>query len=157
MHILAAGHPNWSPSVLTLSARDNIGLDALWEKITERHAALLESGALTERRADQAISWMREIFDQRLLAAFKGGRRAAHHVQGLEDKVVPPSQAEQMLEAVRAKGLPVAYVAYEGEQHGFRQSKNIKHAMESELYFYSKIFGFELADPVEPVEIENLD
>ena len=87
LHILAAGHPNWEPSVLTLSARDNLGLDVLWEKITERHAALVESGALMERRADQAISWMREIFEQRLLAAFKGSRRAARHVQALEDKV----------------------------------------------------------------------
>ena len=54
LHILAAGHPNWSPSVLTMSARDNLGLDTLWEKITERQNTLLESGALMERRADQA-------------------------------------------------------------------------------------------------------
>jgi dipeptidyl aminopeptidase/acylaminoacyl peptidase len=61
-----------------------------------------------------------------------------------------------MFEALRAKGLPVAYIGYEGEQHGFRQSKNIKHALDAELYFYSKIFGFELADPIEPIHIENL-
>jgi dipeptidyl aminopeptidase/acylaminoacyl peptidase len=76
--------------------------------------------------------------------------------QGLEDKVVPPNQAEKMVEAMRAKGLPVAYVAFEGEQHGFRQAKNIKRALEAELYFYSRVFGFELAEPVELVEIENL-
>ncbi len=76
--------------------------------------------------------------------------------QGLEDKVVPPNQAEMMFEAVRRKGLPVAYVPFEGEQHGFRQAKNIKRALDAELYFYSKVFGFELADPVEPVKIENL-
>ena len=40
--------------------------------------------------------------------------------QGLEDKVVPPDQSEMMADAVRAKGLPVAYLAFEGEQHGFR-------------------------------------
>lgn len=77
--------------------------------------------------------------------------------QGLEDKIVPPDQSQKMFEAVRAKELPVAYVAYEGEQHGFRQAKNIKHSLDSELYFYSKIFKFELADKVEPVKIENLD
>jgi len=76
-------------------------------------------------------------------------------LQGLEDKVVPPSQAELMFEAVRAKGLPVAYLPFEGEQHGFRQAKNIKRALEAELYFYAQIFGFDLADPIEPVEIEN--
>jgi dipeptidyl aminopeptidase/acylaminoacyl peptidase len=76
--------------------------------------------------------------------------------QGLEDKVVPPNQAEMMFEAVRAKGLPVAYLPFEGEQHGFRRAENIKRALDAELYFYSKVFGFELADPVEPVPIENL-
>jgi dipeptidyl aminopeptidase/acylaminoacyl peptidase len=77
-------------------------------------------------------------------------------LQGLEDKIVPPSQAEIILEAVRAKGLPVAYLPFEGEQHGFRRAENIKRAMEAELYFYGKIFGFEPADEIEPVEIENL-
>ena len=76
--------------------------------------------------------------------------------QGLEDKVVPPDQAETMVDAIRAKRIPVAYVAFAGEQHGFRQAKNIKRALDGELYFYSKVFGFELAEPVEPVEIENL-
>ena len=76
--------------------------------------------------------------------------------QGLEDKVVPPDQAETMVEAIRAKGIPVSYVAFAGEQHGFRQAKNIKRALDGELYFYSKVFGFNLAEPVEPVAIENL-
>ncbi len=76
--------------------------------------------------------------------------------QGLEDKVVPPNQAEKMVDAVRAKKLPVAYLAFEGEQHGFRKAENIKRVLEAELYFYSKVFGFELADSVEPVQIENL-
>ena len=76
--------------------------------------------------------------------------------QGLEDKVVPPDQAEKMVDAIRAKRIPVSYVAFAGEQHGFRQAKNIKRTLDGELYFYSKVFRFELAEPVEPVEIENL-
>ncbi len=76
--------------------------------------------------------------------------------QGLEDKVVLPNQAEMMVEALRAKGLPVAYVPFEGEQHGFRRAENIKRALDGELYFYSRVFGFVPADPVEPVVIENL-
>ena len=76
--------------------------------------------------------------------------------QGLEDKVVPPNQAEKMVEGLRSKGIPVAYVAFEGEQHGFRQAKNIKHALDAELYFYSRVFGFELAEPIEPVEIAGI-
>ncbi len=76
--------------------------------------------------------------------------------QGLDDKVVPPNQAELMVAALRAKGLPVAYVAFAGEGHGFRKAENIKRALDGELYFYARVFGFELADPVEPVSIENL-
>lgn len=76
--------------------------------------------------------------------------------QGLEDKVVPPNQAEMMVEALRKKGVPVAYVPFEGEQHGFRRAENIKRALDGEIYFYSRVFGFELADKVEPLAIENL-
>jgi dipeptidyl aminopeptidase/acylaminoacyl peptidase len=77
-------------------------------------------------------------------------------LQGSEDKVVPPNQAEMMFAAVRAKGIPVAYILFEGEQHGFRRAENIKRALDAEVYFYARIFGFQLADPVEPVPIANL-
>ena len=77
-------------------------------------------------------------------------------LQGLEDQIVPPNQAEMMFQAVREKGLPTAYLAFEGEQHGFRQSKNIKRALESEFYFYSKVFGYEPADSIAGIPIENL-
>jgi dipeptidyl aminopeptidase/acylaminoacyl peptidase len=76
--------------------------------------------------------------------------------QGLEDKIVPPNQAEMMVAALRAKKLPVAYLAFEGEQHGFRRAETIQRTLEAELYFYSRIFGFPLAEPVAPVPIENL-
>jgi len=76
--------------------------------------------------------------------------------QGLDDKVVPPSQAEMMVDALREKGLPFAYLAFEGEGHGFKKAETIQRALSAELYFYAQVFGFELAEPVEPVEIENL-
>jgi dipeptidyl aminopeptidase/acylaminoacyl peptidase len=77
-------------------------------------------------------------------------------LQGLDDEVVPPNQAEAMVAALRAKGVPVAYLPFEGEQHGFRRADNIKRALDAELYFYSRVFQFELAEPLEPVEIDNL-
>jgi dipeptidyl aminopeptidase/acylaminoacyl peptidase len=77
-------------------------------------------------------------------------------LQGLEDRVVPPSQTETMVQALRDKGIPVAYLPFEGEQHGFRRAENIKRALDAELYFYSRVFGFELAEPLDPVTIENL-
>jgi dipeptidyl aminopeptidase/acylaminoacyl peptidase len=76
--------------------------------------------------------------------------------QGLEDRVVPPAQAEAMAAALRAKGLPFAYLAFEGEQHGFRKAETIQRTLEAELYFYARVFGFPLADDIAPVEIENL-
>jgi dipeptidyl aminopeptidase/acylaminoacyl peptidase len=76
--------------------------------------------------------------------------------QGLDDRVVPPNQAEEMVAALRKKGVPVAYVPFDGEGHGFRQAENIKRALEAELYFYARVFGFELPEPVEPVEIFNM-
>lgn len=76
--------------------------------------------------------------------------------QGLDDKVVPPNQAVTMFEALRKKGIPVAYIPFEGEQHGFRKAENIKRALDAELYFYSRVFGFPLPDALSPVKIENM-
>ncbi|WP_204102633.1 MULTISPECIES: S9 family peptidase [Spirulina sp. CCY15215] len=75
--------------------------------------------------------------------------------QGLEDEVVPPNQAEMMVEAIEKKGLPVAYVSFAGEQHGFRRAENIKRALDGEFYFYSRVFGFQPAEAIEPIKIMN--
>ncbi|MDQ3980629.1 MAG: prolyl oligopeptidase family serine peptidase, partial [Actinomycetota bacterium] len=75
--------------------------------------------------------------------------------QGLEDAVVPPSQAEVLVAALRSNGVPFAYVTFQGEQHGFRQASTIRRAAEAELWFYGQVLGFEPADAIEPVEIEN--
>jgi dipeptidyl aminopeptidase/acylaminoacyl peptidase len=77
-------------------------------------------------------------------------------LQGLEDEVVPPAQAEMMAAALDAKAIPHAYLPFPGEQHGFRQAAHIRRALEAGLYFYSRVFGFNLADPVEPVPITHL-
>ncbi len=69
---------------------------------------------------------------------------------------MPPDQAEAMFSAVRDKGLPTAYIAFEGEQHGFRQAPNIRRALDAQLYFFGKVFGFTPADDLEPVAIENI-
>jgi dipeptidyl aminopeptidase/acylaminoacyl peptidase len=83
-------------------------------------------------------------------------RRPMIFFQGLDDKVVPPQQSEVMVEALRASGVPVAYMTLEGEGHGFRKADSIVRTLEAELYFYLRVFG--LAPPAEaaPVVIENL-
>ena len=93
-------------------------------------------------------------------------RSPIHHVgdiacpvilfQGLEDEIVPPAQAEMIVAALAKKSLPYAYLAFEGEQHGFRKAENIVRCLEAELYFYGKVFGFAPADEIEPVAIANL-
>jgi len=76
--------------------------------------------------------------------------------QGAEDKVVPPEQSKIFVSFLEKKGVPVSYILFEDEQHGFRKEQNIKRSLEAELYFYSRIFGFELKEEIDPVPIKNL-
>ena len=66
-------------------------------------------------------------------------------LQGLEDEVVPPNQSEMIVAALEANGIPVTYLAFEGEQHGFRRAETIVRATEAELAFYGEVFGFDPA------------
>lgn len=75
--------------------------------------------------------------------------------QGLDDEVVPPNQAETMVAALKRNGVPHAYLAFEGEAHGFRRAETEVRCLEAELYFYGRILGFEPADELEPVEIDG--
>jgi dipeptidyl aminopeptidase/acylaminoacyl peptidase len=77
-------------------------------------------------------------------------------LQGLDDRIVPPAQAEQIVGSLRARGLPHAYLAFAGEDHGFRQAPSIIRSFEAELSFYAQVFGFAPADELEPIEIANL-
>ena len=76
-------------------------------------------------------------------------------LQGLDDAIVPPTQAEIIVAALEKRGLPYAYLAFPGEQHGFRKAENIVRSQEAELYFYGRVFGFAPADQIEPVDIRN--
>jgi dipeptidyl aminopeptidase/acylaminoacyl peptidase len=77
-------------------------------------------------------------------------------LQGADDRVVPPRQAELIVSALRERGIPHAYVLYEGEGHGFRKAENITGSLEAELSFYAQVLGFEPAGAVPRLEIENL-
>ena len=77
-------------------------------------------------------------------------------LQGDEDEIVPPSQSEMIVEALEAKGVPVAYLLFEGEQHGFRQAANIVAATEAELAFFGRVLGFAPADDLPGLEISGL-
>ena len=76
--------------------------------------------------------------------------------QGMEDKVVPPNQAETMVSALRERGVPVSYITFAEEGHGFRAASSIKMALDGELEFYSRVFGFPLPSPGPGIDIDNL-
>ncbi len=78
-------------------------------------------------------------------------------LQGLDDEIVPPSQSEQIVEGLARRGVPHAYLAFEGEGHGFRRADTIRRVLEAELSFLAQLFGFEPADEVDPLAIASLD
>lgn len=94
-------------------------------------------------------------------------RSPIHHVdqissplilfQGLEDKVVPPEQSQLMFDALRERGVPVAYMAFEGEQHGFRKAETLVAVIQAELEFYGRVLGFSPAGSRPAVPIANQD
>ncbi|HUG63765.1 MAG TPA: S9 family peptidase [Gaiellaceae bacterium] len=77
-------------------------------------------------------------------------------LQGTEDRIVPPSQAELIVDALRERGIPHAYLLYEGEGHGFRKAENIVGSLEAELSFYAQVLGFEPAGDIPRLELANL-
>jgi dipeptidyl aminopeptidase/acylaminoacyl peptidase len=93
-------------------------------------------------------------------------RSPIHHVerlacpiiffQGLQDKVTPPDQTERMVQALRRKGIAVAYVAFDDEAHGLRRAESIERALAAEFSFYARVFGFTPADELVPLAIDNL-
>ena len=147
-------------TLASLTFRDVFKVGASYFGVSDLEALATETHKFESRYLDSMIGPYPERRDLYV------ERSPIHHtdqlscpiilLQGLEDKVVLPNQAEMMVDALREKGLPVAYVPFEGEQHGFRKSENIIRALEAELYFYSRILGFEIADEIEPVEIEGL-
>lgn len=75
--------------------------------------------------------------------------------QGSDDRIVPPNQAEAMFEALKANGIPVAYLLFDGEGHGFRRAENAVRAIEAEYLFFARIFGFEPAEDLGDIPVEN--
>jgi dipeptidyl aminopeptidase/acylaminoacyl peptidase len=78
-------------------------------------------------------------------------------LQGLDDRVVPPAEAERIVDALWERRIPHAYIAFEGEDHGFRKADSIIRSFEAELSFYAQVFGFEPADPIDPITVEGID
>lgn len=157
---ITGGSAGGYTTLAALTFRDTFKAGASHFGVSDLEALVRDTHKFESRYLDRLVGPYPERQD------LYQARSPIHHVdrlrrpiilfQGLEDKIVPPNQAEMIFAAVKAKGLPVAYLPFEGEQHGFRQAANIKRALEAEFYFYARVFGYTPADPIEPVRIENL-
>jgi dipeptidyl aminopeptidase/acylaminoacyl peptidase len=144
-------------TLCALTFRDDFAVGASYYGVADAEALAADTHKFEARYLDRLIGpypEARSLYRERSPINFADRLRAPLILfQGLEDKVVPPSQAEVMIEGLRRNGVPHAYVPFEGEQHGFRQADSIKRAAEAELWFYGRVLGFTPADEIEPVEM----
>ena len=156
---ISGGSAGGYTTLCALTFRDDFKAGASHYGICDLEALATDTHKFESRYLDSLIGKypeQKELYIQRSPIHFTEKLSCAiAFFQGLEDKVVPPNQAEMMVNALREKGLPVAYVPFEGEQHGFRKAENIKRALDGEFYFYAQIFGFKPADELEGIAIEN--
>ena len=144
-----------------LTFRDTFSCGASYYGISDLESLLADTHKFEARYTDQLVGSYperKQVYHQR--SPINHVDRLSCPViffQGAEDRVVPPAQAEKMVAALKSKGIPVSYVSFKNEQHGFRQASTIKAALDAELYFYSVIFGFSTADDLQPVRIENTE
>ncbi|ACK69780.1 peptidase S9 prolyl oligopeptidase active site domain protein [Gloeothece citriformis PCC 7424] len=157
---ISGGSAGGYTTLAALTFRDTFKAGASYYGVSDLEALARDTHKFESRYLDRLIGKYpeeKELYQQRSPIMFTDRLSCpVIFFQGLEDKVVPPNQTELMVEAIKNKGLPVAYVPFEGEQHGFRRAENIKRALDGEFYFYSRIFGFTPAEDIQPVEIENL-
>jgi dipeptidyl aminopeptidase/acylaminoacyl peptidase len=159
--VISGGSAGGYTTLAALTFRDTFKAGASYYGVSDLEILAKDTHKFESRYGDRLIGAYpqeKAIYQQRSPIHFT--ERLACPViffQGREDKVVPPNQAEMMFAAIKEKGLPVAYVLFDNEAHGFRQGENIKKALDSEFYFYSRVFGFEPADSIAAIEIINLD
>ena len=144
-------------TLATLTFRDEFKAGASYYGVSDMESLAAETHKFESRYLDSLVGpypEKKKIYEARSpINAVDKLSCPIIFLQGAEDKIVPPNQAEVMVNALKEKHIPVAYLLYEGEQHGFRKAENIKRSLDAELSFYSQIFGFEIADEIEPVEI----
>jgi dipeptidyl aminopeptidase/acylaminoacyl peptidase len=149
-------------TLAALAFRDTFAAGASQFGVADLEALAAETHKFESRYLDGLIGpypERRDVYVERSpIHHVEGIDRPLIVLQGLEDEVVPPNQSEMIVDALRRKGVPVAYITFEGEQHGFRQAANIRRALDAELSFYGQVFGFDLPadEGIEPVTVENL-
>lgn len=158
--VIAGGSAGGYTTLCALTFRDTFKAGASYYGVSDLKALAEDTHKFESRYLDGLIGAYPEraaLYEERSpISAVDRLSCPVIFFQGDEDKIVPPNQAEMMVDALERKGLPVAYVLFQGEQHGFRKAENIKRALDGEFYFYSQVFRFEPADKIKPVPIANL-
>lgn len=149
-------------TLAALAFRDTFSAGASHYGVADLEALAVETHKFESRYLDGLIGPYpdaRDVYRERSpVHHVDGFDRPLAVFQGLEDQIVPPNQAEMIVDALRGRGVPVAYVPFEGEQHGFRQAANIRRALDGELSFYAQVFDFELPadEGIAALPVENL-
>jgi dipeptidyl aminopeptidase/acylaminoacyl peptidase len=146
--------------LLALSTSDVFRAGADYYGVSDMSRLARDTHKFESRYLDSLIGALPEaqaIYDSRSPLHYLDGFKAPLIVlQGADDRVVPPNQSELIVQALRSRQVPVAYLLFPGEGHGFRKPANIIRCLQSELSFYGQVFGFTPADPLPPLAIENL-
>ena len=155
--VIRGGSAGGYTTLAALAFRDTFAAGASHYGVADLAALARDTHKFESRYLDRLVGPYPErsdLYEERSpLSTRDGFSCPVIFFQGAEDRIVPPNQAESMVEALRAKGVPVAYLLFEGEQHGFRRAENIVRALEAELSFYGQVLGFEPAGGVEPVAL----
>ena len=155
--LIRGGSAGGYTTLAALAFKDTFAAGASHYGVADLSALARDTHKFESRYLDRLVGPYPErsdLYDERSpLSARDGFSCPVIFFQGAEDRIVPPNQAESMVEALRASGVPVAYLLFEGEQHGFRRAGNIVRALEAELSFYGQVLGFEPAGPIEPVTL----
>ena len=159
--IITGGSAGGYTTLAALAFHDTFAAGASYFGVSDVEALARDTHKFESRYLDQLIGpypERRDLYRQRSpIHHLDGFKSPLLLLQGLEDRVVPPNQSEMIFEALKSRGIPTAYLAFEGEEHGFRKAENQIRSLEAELYFYSRVLGFDTADTLPPVVIEGLD
>lgn len=143
-----------------LSQSDVFKAGASFYGVADLGALARETHKFESRYLDNLIGpypAAKDVYDARSpLNHLEGFRAPLIIFQGSDDPIVPPNQAHMILEALRGRQQPVAYMEFAGESHGFRKAETLIESKEAELYFYGRVFHFTPADKLPEIAIENL-
>jgi dipeptidyl aminopeptidase/acylaminoacyl peptidase len=144
-----------------LAFDDTFSVGANYFGVSDLEMLAVETHKFESRYLDLLVGpypEMKDVYIERSpIHNLDGFARPLITLQGLDDRIVPPSQSERIYEALRERGVPVAMLTFEGESHGFRKAETRARALEAELYFYGRVLGLEPAGHLKPLPIANLD